>query len=139
MWHLTSNSWNWVVFTFIVHNYLCVDGITWKYGHENFCTWEPLSSEVIQMLVIFHLLFLISPNAFLVSSILLSRKFRHKHQALDCRITWVIYTPYTGAAEMLLHLNLKFIMGKLKSPLLSQFYVLNRIICMCISNKNVVL
>lgn len=143
-WHQTS--WNCLeyshlsrVFTFIVHNYLCVYGISWKYGHENFCTWEPLSSGVIQLFVMFHLLFLISPDAFLVNSILLSIKFRHKHQALDRRITWVIYTPYTCAAEMLLHLNLKFIMGKLKWPLLSQIYVLNRLICMCMSNKSVVL
>jgi len=30
-----------------------------------------------------------------------------------------IYTPYAGVAGMLLHINGKFAMGKLKSPLLS--------------------
>jgi hypothetical protein len=30
-----------------------------------------------------------------------------------------IYTPYTGAAGMLLHINGKFAMGKLKSSVLS--------------------
>jgi hypothetical protein len=30
-----------------------------------------------------------------------------------------IYTPYAGAAGMLLHINGKFTMGKLKSSLLS--------------------
>ena len=37
-----------------------------------------------------------------------------------------IYTPYTGAAGMLLHINGKFTMGKLKSSLLSYSFVLNR-------------
>ena len=32
---------------------------------------------------------------------------------------WEIYTPYAGAAGMLLHINGKFTMGKLKSSLLS--------------------
>jgi hypothetical protein len=31
----------------------------------------------------------------------------------------IIYTPYAGAAGMLLHINGKFTMGKLKSSLLS--------------------
>jgi hypothetical protein len=37
-----------------------------------------------------------------------------------------IYTPYAVAAGMLLHTNGKFTMGKLKSPLLSESFVLNR-------------
>ena len=32
---------------------------------------------------------------------------------------WEIYTPYAGAAGMLLHMNGQFTMGKLKSYLLS--------------------
>jgi hypothetical protein len=38
---------------------------------------------------------------------------------LEYRINWEIYTPYAGAAGMLLHMNGKFTMGKLKSSLLS--------------------
>jgi hypothetical protein len=32
-----------------------------------------------------------------------------------------MYTPYTGAARILLHINGKFTMGKLRSSLLSVF------------------
>jgi hypothetical protein len=32
---------------------------------------------------------------------------------------YIVYTPYAGAAGMLLHMNGKFTMGKLKSSLLS--------------------
>jgi hypothetical protein len=35
------------------------------------------------------------------------------------RINWEIYTPYAGATGMLLYINGKFTMGKLKSSLLS--------------------
>ena len=38
-------------------------------------------------------------------------------QALEYRIIWEIYTPYAGDARMLLHINGKFTMGKLKSSL----------------------
>jgi hypothetical protein len=38
---------------------------------------------------------------------------------LEYRINWEIYTPYAGAAGMLLHMNGQFTMGKLKSSLLS--------------------
>jgi hypothetical protein len=34
-----------------------------------------------------------------------------------------MYTPYAGAAGMLLHINGKFTMGKLKSYLLSKSFV----------------
>ena len=37
---------------------------------------------------------------------------------------WEIYTPYAGAAEMLLHMNGKFTMGKLKSLISFDFYEL---------------
>ena len=36
-----------------------------------------------------------------------------------------MHTPYAGAAGMLLHINGKFTMGKLKSSLLSKSFVLN--------------
>jgi hypothetical protein len=39
--------------------------------------------------------------------------------ALKYQINWDIYTPYAGAAGMLLVMNEKFTMGKLKSSLLS--------------------
>jgi hypothetical protein len=38
---------------------------------------------------------------------------------MECRINQEIYTPYSGAAGVLLHINGKFTMGKLKSSLLS--------------------
>ena len=37
-----------------------------------------------------------------------------------------MHTPYAGAAGMLLHINGKFTMGKLKSSLLSYSFALNR-------------
>jgi hypothetical protein len=40
-------------------------------------------------------------------------------QALEYRINWEIYTPYADAAGILLHINGKFTMRKLKSSLLS--------------------
>ena len=49
----------------------------------------------------------------------LSMKFWWEPQALAYRINWEIYTPYAGAAGMLLHINGKFTMEKLKSSLLS--------------------
>jgi len=39
-------------------------------------------------------------------------------EALEYRINLEIFTPYTGAGEMLLHINGKFTMRILKSPLL---------------------
>jgi hypothetical protein len=41
------------------------------------------------------------------------------NNSLEYRIIWEIYTPYAGTAGMLLHINGKFTMGKLKSSLLS--------------------
>jgi hypothetical protein len=46
-----------------------------------------------------------------------------------------IYTPYTGAAGLLLHINGKFTMGKLKSTLLSWSFVLNHHITVNIEVK----
>ena len=46
----------------------------------------------------------------------------HKLWNISCEIQ----TPYTGAAEMLLHINGKFKVGKLKSPRLSYSLVLTR-------------
>jgi hypothetical protein len=48
----------------------------------------------------------------------LSKKSWLEPQALEYRINWEICTPYAGAAGMLLHMNGKFTMGKLKSSLL---------------------
>ena len=36
-------------------------------------------------------------------------------------MNWEIYAPYAGAARMLLHINAKFTMGKLKSSFFSFF------------------
>jgi hypothetical protein len=47
-------------------------------------------------------------------------------KTMEYRINWEIYTPYAGAAGMLLHMNGKFTMGKLKSSLLSLSFVFNR-------------
>jgi hypothetical protein len=58
-------------------------------------------------------------SSFLVSSHPLSRKSLWEPQALEYRNNWEIYTPYAGAAGVLLHMNGKFTMGKLKSSLLS--------------------
>jgi hypothetical protein len=55
----------------------------------------------------------------LVSSNPLSRKSRKEPQALEYRINWEIYTPYAGAARMLLQINGNFTMGKWKSSLKS--------------------
>jgi hypothetical protein len=41
---------------------------------------------------------------------------------VEYRINWEIYTPYAGAAGMLLHINGMFTMGKLKSSLLILSY-----------------
>ena len=41
----------------------------------------------------------------------LSRKSWYEAQALEYQINWEIYTPYTGTAGMLLHINDKFIKG----------------------------
>ena len=46
-------------------------------------------------------------------------------QALEYRINREIYTPYAGAAGMLLLRNGKFTIGKLKSSLLSYSFVFN--------------
>ena len=45
---------------------------------------------------------------------------------MEYRMNGEIYTPYAVAAGMLLHTNGKFTVGKLKSPLLSESFVLNR-------------
>jgi hypothetical protein len=47
-------------------------------------------------------------------------KVQKDKQALEYRINCEIYTPYTGAAGMFLHINGKFTIGKLKLFLLSQ-------------------
>ena len=57
-------------------------------------------------------------SSFLVSSNPLLRRSWQEPQALDYRINWEIYTPYTDAAGMLLHINGKFTMRKLKSSFL---------------------
>jgi hypothetical protein len=64
-------------------------------------------------------------SSFLVSSNPLSRKSWWERQALEYRINWEIYTPYAGAAGLLLHINGKFTMEKLKSSLLSYSFILN--------------
>ena len=58
-------------------------------------------------------------SSFLVSSKLISRKSWWEPQGLEYWINWKIYTPYAGTAGMLLHINRKFTIGKLKSSLLS--------------------
>ena len=52
-------------------------------------------------------------RSFLVSSNNLSIKSWHEPQALEYRINWYIYiyTPYVGAAGMLLHINEKLKIG----------------------------
>ena len=62
----------------------------------------------------------------LVSTNPLSKKYRYEPLSLEYRINWEIYTPYAGAAGILLHINGKFTMRKLKSSLLSSNFVLNR-------------
>jgi hypothetical protein len=52
-------------------------------------------------------------NCFLVSNIPLSRTFWK--EVLRYRISWEIYTPYARTVGVLLHINGKFTMGKLKS------------------------
>jgi hypothetical protein len=47
-------------------------------------------------------------SSFLVSSNPLSKKSWYEPQALEYSINWEIYTPYAGAAGMLLHINGKF-------------------------------
>jgi hypothetical protein len=59
-------------------------------------------------------------SSFLVSTNPPSRKFWYVPQTLEYRINWEMYTPYAGAVVMLLHINGKFTMGKLKSSLLSK-------------------
>jgi hypothetical protein len=63
---------------------------------------------------------LVEQEQFLVRFDPLSRKSWYVPQALKYRINWEIYTPYAGAAGMLLHINGKLTMGKLKSSLLSK-------------------
>ena len=53
-------------------------------------------------------------SSFFVSSNSLSRKSWQVPRALEYRSNWDIYTPYAGAAGMLLQINGKFTMGKLK-------------------------
>jgi len=53
-------------------------------------------------------------SSFLDNSNFLSRKSWYEPQALEYRINWDIYTPYAGAVGMLLHINGKFTMRKLK-------------------------
>ena len=48
-------------------------------------------------------------------------------QSREYRINWEMYTPYAGAAGMLLHKNGKFTIGKLNSSLLSNSFLFNRI------------
>jgi len=55
----------------------------------------------------------------------LSRKSWIEPQALECWINWEIYTPYSGAAEMFLHINGKFIIEKFKWSPLSYSFVLS--------------
>jgi hypothetical protein len=49
-----------------------------------------------------------------------------ERQTLEYRIKGEIYTSYTGVAGMLLHMNGKFTIGKLKLALLSYRFVLNQ-------------
>ena len=55
--------------------------------------------------------------SFLAATLYQGNPDRNK-QALEYLINWEIYTSYAGAAGMLLHINGKFTMGKLKSSLL---------------------
>ena len=50
-------------------------------------------------------------STFLVSSNPLLRKYWEEPQALEYRINRETYTPYAGAAGILLHINGKFTMG----------------------------
>jgi hypothetical protein len=58
-------------------------------------------------------------SRFPVSS--LSMKSWYEAQSVECNVNWEIYTLYAGVAGMLLHINGKFTMGKLKSSLLCFF------------------
>ena len=62
-------------------------------------------------------------NSLIVSSNPLLRKSWYEIQTREYRINWEIYTPYAGAAGMLLLRNGKFTIGKLKSSLLSLSFV----------------
>jgi len=54
------------------------------------------------------------PTRFLVNSNHPSRKYWYHSPVLEYRRNWEIYTWHAGAAEMLLHINRKFMIGKLK-------------------------
>jgi hypothetical protein len=56
----------------------------------------------------------------------LSRNSLWDPQALEYRINWETYTPYAGAAGMLIHINGKVTMGNLRESLLSKIFVPNR-------------
>jgi len=65
-------------------------------------------------------------SSFLVGNNPLSWISWYEPQALEYRIIWDINTQYADPAGMLLQINGKFTMGKLKSSPLLSSYVLNR-------------
>jgi hypothetical protein len=48
---------------------------------------------------------------------------------ISYQLRYIYIVPYAGAAGMLLHINGKFTMGKLKSSLLSKSFVLIALYC----------
>ena len=61
----------------------------------------------------------------LVNNISLSRTLQLEPQALEYRMNWVIHTLYESSTGMVLNINGKFTIGKLKLSLFLQSYVLN--------------
>jgi len=60
-----------------------------------------------------------------VSNTSLLKKLRLEPQAFEYRINWEIHTPYESATGLVLNINGKFTMGKLKSSLVSYSCVFN--------------
>jgi hypothetical protein len=70
-------------------------------------------------------------SSFLVSSNLLSRKSWEEPYALEYRINWSMYTPYAGAAGMLLHVSGKFTMGNWNHLFCRNVSLLTAPYCQC--------
>ena len=77
--------------------------------------WHSYSVTVNQAMVVHRKTFEVITSTYPVGSlgsVVFLLASWYEPQALEYRIKWEIYTPYTGAAGMLLHINEKFTRNK---------------------------
>jgi len=87
--------------------------------------YDKWNISVVTMMTSSNTIGTLGPVASLLAATLCQGYPDRKHKVWNIRTT-ESYTPYVGAVGMVLHVNRKFTIGKLKSSLLSYNFVLNR-------------